>query len=54
MELESIKPADGLPDRLLNRFVEAIEVGMGLEEGINQPVGPTRLVARQKRWVAQG
>jgi hypothetical protein len=26
---------------------------MGLEEGINQPVGPNRLVARQKQWAVQ-
>ena len=54
LRLESIQPADGLPDRLLNRFIATIEVGMGLEDSINQPVGPIRLVARQKPWAVQG
>lgn len=54
LRLETIEPADGLPDRLLDRFIATIEVGMGLEHSINQPVGPIRLVARQKPWAVQG
>jgi hypothetical protein len=54
LRLETIQPADGLPDGLLDRFIATIEVGMGLEDSINQPVGPIRLVARLKPLAAQG
>ena len=36
---EPFEPACGIQDGLFDRVVEAVEVGVGLGEGVNQPVG---------------
>jgi len=47
--IKAIQPADGIADGLLDRVIETVEVGMGLEERVNQPVSPGRRLGRQKQ-----
>lgn len=38
--LKAFQPADGITDGLLDRVIEPVEVRMGLQEVVNEPVGP--------------